>query len=148
MYICTNCKIEGIADLHCIFFKAHYYPTGSCSIARLEAEGIGVVEPKCYACSAPATTRCQKCNAFSCVQHLSTVDVVSAYEGGPQLRCSDCRTAAESEKRNRRLLIVAVLLVFPIILFIQHSCNEARWEQRMNEQRQESEPAAQCQAEY
>ncbi|MFM8223157.1 MAG: zinc ribbon domain-containing protein, partial [Planctomycetaceae bacterium] len=33
------------------------------------------VGPKCHACAAAATTRCQSCGALSCVQHLQIIDL-------------------------------------------------------------------------
>ena len=35
------------------------------------------VGPKCYACSAGATTKCQKCAALSCVEHVQPHNVGS-----------------------------------------------------------------------
>jgi hypothetical protein len=44
--------------------------------------------PKCYACAAAATTRCQHCGTLSCVEHLNHIN----YGLGPKVLCESCRT--------------------------------------------------------
>ncbi len=50
--------------------------------------------PKCYACHAAATTRCQSCNALSCAVHLESIYVAHGQGGGYELRCSSCYDSA------------------------------------------------------
>jgi hypothetical protein len=96
----------------------------------------GPTGPTCYACSAPATTRCPKCGAFSCAQHLQNVSV---YHSSPtehglvtsglshELRCDRCLSAeAEAEKKATKVLnwflvgffivIIAVMIVVTVIV--------------------------------
>lgn len=52
--------------------------------------------PVCYACGHPATSRCCKCRALSCAQHLQSVSVGCGREPASELRCAACCTAAET----------------------------------------------------
>ena len=52
--------------------------------------------PQCYACLAPATTRCQSCGALSCVQHVQNIFVSRGHGGGAyELRCQSCYSSAQ-----------------------------------------------------
>src|SRR5262245_37907491 len=46
--------------------------------------------PKCYACAAAATTRCQRCGVPSCALHLQSIYVSHGSGGGYELRCNAC----------------------------------------------------------
>jgi hypothetical protein len=74
--------------------------------------------PKCYSCSAPATTRCQSCGALSCAQHLQSI-YVSHNEGGAyELRCESCHSSAvDSNFFNRWILPILVIIVYVIVGF-------------------------------
>ncbi len=63
--------------------------------------------PKCYACDSPSTTRCQRCEAFSCPLHLSSVSVMG---GGHQLRCKGCRSSAVTTWVVYAVLIAAIII--------------------------------------
>ena len=54
--------------------------------------------PKCYACSAAATTRCQRCGALSCATHLQPLFVAHGEGGGYELRCANCYASAMTWK--------------------------------------------------
>lgn len=69
--------------------------------------------PKCYACAAPATTRCQSCNALSCALHVQSINVGYSYE----LRCKTCYSAAETWKVVGWIIIGIALILFFIIVF-------------------------------
>ena len=61
--------------------------------ARREADG-----PECYACSAPATTRCQACGTLSCAVHLQSIYVSHGRGGAYELRCESCHASAMTWK--------------------------------------------------
>ena len=50
--------------------------------------------PKCYACPATATTRCQSCGALSCVEHVYATSVPRGRSSVNELCCNDCRIFA------------------------------------------------------
>jgi hypothetical protein len=53
---------------------------------------------KCYACSAAATTRCQRCATFSCALHLQSIYVAHGQGGAYELRCERCYSSAMAGK--------------------------------------------------
>jgi len=63
--------------------------------------------PPCYACPAPATTRCQSCGALSCAQHVDPIFVSHGKGGANELRCSSCYRSA-----------AAWAIIFPIIAVV------------------------------
>jgi hypothetical protein len=71
-------------------------------------------EPSCYTCSAPATTRCMRCNRLSCVRHVQSVHVRYNRGEGHELLCKNCR--AWIEKWQKVGWIVAGILI-TIMLF-------------------------------
>jgi hypothetical protein len=54
--------------------------------------------PKCYACAASATTRCQSCGALSCAEHLQSIYVQHGHGGAYELRCQSCHDSAMTWK--------------------------------------------------
>src|SRR5437588_9576442 len=69
---------------------------------------------KCYACAAPATTRCQSCGALSCAQHLQSIyGLAGAYE----LRCESCYSSAETGKALR-WIAAGILLLVVLVSFL------------------------------
>src|SRR5262245_21337974 len=52
--------------------------------------------PKCYACAAPATTRCQSCGTLSCALHLQSIFVAHGDGGSYELRCESFHSSAEA----------------------------------------------------
>jgi hypothetical protein len=52
-------------------------------------------ELTCYACSAMATTRCQRCGVLSCAQHLKNIVVMHGRGGTSELRCATCYSEAK-----------------------------------------------------
>ena len=75
------------------------------------------VGPTCYACSAPATTRCQKCGALSCALHLQNIYVYHGEGGANELRCQSCYASAEGW-RVIRWVIVVIFLFIVLIIFL------------------------------
>jgi hypothetical protein len=74
--------------------------------------------PKCYACSAIATTKCQSCGALSCAQHLESIYVYHGESGANELRCQSCYESARAWKVFR-WIIVGVALLIILIIFLQ-----------------------------
>jgi hypothetical protein len=76
-------------------------------------------EPRCYACSAPATTRCQSCGAFSCAQHLQNIFVAYGQGGGGayELRCESCYSSAAAWRTFNWILFGIVLIIIAIFFF-------------------------------
>src|SRR2546421_4774780 len=78
--------------------------------------------PTCYACSAPATTRCACCGAFSCAQHLTNVEVYHPSEHGVgssshELKCERCLARDEALRKSLRPLgAFAALVMFAMML--------------------------------
>lgn len=79
-----------------------------CGHPNRPAAGVPV-GPKCHACPATATTRCQNCGALSCVAHVESVSVALA--GPYQLRCADCNSTANGWKVFQVVWIILVLLI-------------------------------------
>src|SRR5262249_4877165 len=67
--------------------------------------------PKCYACSAPATTRCQRCGALSCAQHLQRIYVAHGRGVACEVRCESCYSSAMVWKVVGGILFVVVLII-------------------------------------
>jgi hypothetical protein len=72
--------------------------------------------PRCYACRAAATTRCQSCGVLSCAQHLQSIYVSHGHGGAYELRCDSCYSSAEAWKVFgwvvAGIAIVVVLMVW------------------------------------
>jgi hypothetical protein len=78
--------------------------------------------PTCYGCPAPATSRCQRCGALSCAEHLRPFKKVHISELGGhalmiagesnELWCEQCHTAATEEGERAAKLLFPVLGVF------------------------------------
>jgi hypothetical protein len=68
--------------------------------------------PTCYACSAPATTKCQSCGKPSCVKHLQSIYAYHGEGGAYELRCRDCYEAAETWKIVMWVVLGGIALIF------------------------------------
>src|SRR5438045_3810614 len=73
--------------------------------------------PKCYACSAQATTRCQSCGALSCAQHLQSIYVPHGRGGAYELRCQSCYASAEIWKVMGWIIFAIILLIIAVVFF-------------------------------
>jgi hypothetical protein len=60
----------------------------------MRAAVVGPAGPVCYACTTPATTRCQSCGALSCALHLQSIYVSHGRGGAYELRCTRCHSSA------------------------------------------------------
>jgi hypothetical protein len=76
------------------------------------AEGTSPAAPTCYACSAPATTRCQSCGALSCAVHLHSIYVSHGQGGAYELRCDSCHSSAITWKILGPILVLIVGAIF------------------------------------
>lgn len=76
--------------------------------------------PTCYACSATATTRCQKCGALSCAVHLQSIYVPHGEGGAYELRCESCYASAESWKTFRWVIAGVILFIILMIFVASH----------------------------
>ena len=74
--------------------------------------------PQCYACLAPATTRCQSCGALSCAVHLESIYVQHGHGGAYELRCQSCYESAETWKVVG-WVIAGVVVIFVLIMMTQ-----------------------------
>jgi hypothetical protein len=72
--------------------------------------------PTCYACQLPATTRCQRCGARSCVEHLQNVYVQHMQGGAYELRCGGCFASARTWKIIGGIITVTMLVL--MVLFV------------------------------
>lgn len=70
--------------------------------------------PKCYSCSAAATTKCQRCGTLSCPIHLDSIYVSYGKGGAHELRCSECYSSAMTFK----IIGLVVAVIFAIGFFI------------------------------
>ncbi len=73
--------------------------------------------PKCYACSAPATTRCQSCGALSCAQHFQSIYVSHGKGGAYELRCESCYSSAQAWQVFGWIVFAIVLIIGAIFFF-------------------------------
>lgn len=71
--------------------------------------------PKCYSCSAAATTKCQRCGRLSCALHLDSIFVSYGKGGAHELRCSDCYSMAMTFKIIG--IVVAVIVGIGMLIF-------------------------------
>lgn len=69
----------------------------------------------CYLCGFPATTRCQQCNALSCVQHVRSMYVSHGRGGANELLCENCYAAAKRWDVVGLFFAVIVIAIFAII---------------------------------
>lgn len=72
--------------------------------------------PKCYACSAQATTRCQSCGALSCAVHLKSIFVSHGKGGAYELRCERCYSSAQAGQVFG-WIVGAIILIMAAIFF-------------------------------
>ncbi len=72
--------------------------------------------PTCYACSAPATTRCQSCGKLSCALHLQSVYVSHGHGGAYELRCDSCYNSAMMWKTVG--CVIAIIFAIIALAFI------------------------------
>ncbi len=73
--------------------------------------------PGCYACSAPATTQCQRCGTLSCVEHLKAIYVPHGKGGANELRCESCYSSAQVWKVVGGIIFVIALIIFAYFFF-------------------------------
>ena len=76
----------------------------------------GTASLKCYACEAPATTRCQCCGALACVSHLESIFVAAGRGGGYELRCRTCY--ADAENARSLMNLYAIFFTVGALLFL------------------------------
>ena len=76
--------------------------------------------PKCYACSAAATTRCQSCGVLSCAQHLRSIYVTHGRGGAYELRCESCYSSAMVWKIVGGIIFLIVLVIILVFVFGRH----------------------------
>jgi hypothetical protein len=74
------------------------------------------VGPQCYACEAPATTRCQRCGTLSCAQHLQSIFVSRGDGGAYELRCRSCYSEAEAWNRSAWVFVGIALVIGLVII--------------------------------
>jgi hypothetical protein len=74
--------------------------------------------PKCYACSAAATTRCMWCNALSCALHVQSVNVFDGHRSfSTALLCPDCLAKGKENLAWQRAFgCVCAIIVLLIVL--------------------------------
>lgn len=72
--------------------------------------------PRCYACSAAATTRCQRCGALSCAVHLNSIYVSHGQGGAYELRCESCYSSAMAWKVVG-FIIIGVAAIIMLAMF-------------------------------
>src|SRR5438093_1091956 len=77
--------------------------------------GSAPAGPKCYACPAAATTRCQSCGALSCAVHLQSIYVAHGRGGAYELRCESCHSSAMAWKVFGWIFGGIVLVIILII---------------------------------
>jgi hypothetical protein len=73
--------------------------------------------PRCYACQATATTRCQSCEKVSCVQHLRSIFVRRGNGGAYELRCDSCYSSAQAYHAFLWIVVLIGLVIFAVIVF-------------------------------
>ena len=73
--------------------------------------------PRCYACPATATTRCQSCGALSCAHHLDSIYVSHGQGGAYELRCSVCYSSAVIWKVAGFVFGVIAILVMVLVIW-------------------------------
>jgi hypothetical protein len=73
--------------------------------------------PACYSCAAPATTRCQRCGALSCAEHLQSIYVAHGRGGAYELRCASCYSSAAAWQVVGWIFFAIILLIFAIFFF-------------------------------
>jgi hypothetical protein len=73
--------------------------------------------PTCYACSLPATTRCQSCGALSCAQHLQSIYVSHGRGGAYELRCQSCYASAAAWRTVGIVFAVIIFIIIAIFFF-------------------------------
>src|SRR5262245_9308777 len=75
------------------------------------------VGPKCYACAAPATTRCQNCGALSCAVHLQPIYVPHGEGGAKELRCASCYSSVQARNPYSWVVGVAVTVLVALATY-------------------------------
>jgi hypothetical protein len=75
--------------------------------------------PKCYACSAEATTRCQSCGALSCALHLQSIYVTHGHGGAYELRCESCHSSAMVWKVVGWVFAGIILIIVVLVILSQ-----------------------------
>lgn len=76
----------------------------------------GAAGLRCYACAAPATTKCHSCGALSCVQHLQSTYVSHGDGGAYELRCTSCYSSAEARNEIGRVFLAIAFAVGLVII--------------------------------
>jgi hypothetical protein len=83
--------------------------------------------PPCYACSAAATTRCQRCGALSCAQHLQSIYVSHGQGGAYELRCESCYSSAAIWKVVGWVLAGVVFIIILCVFMQQKQEFDRKW---------------------
>jgi hypothetical protein len=78
-------------------------------------KAVSLVGPKCYACAAPATTRCQSCGALSCAVDLQSIYVSHGDGGAYELRCASCYSSAKAGKTFGWVFGILILVIVAIV---------------------------------
>jgi hypothetical protein len=73
--------------------------------------------PQCYACSATATTRCQRCGKLSCAEHLQSIYVPHGRGGAYELRCETCYSSAATWKMFGCIVGIIVFVIVLALIF-------------------------------
>jgi hypothetical protein len=73
--------------------------------------------PTCYACSLPATTRCQRCGALSCASHLQSIYAYHGQGGAYELRCQSCYSSAAAWRTFVWIMVGIGLVAVAIFFF-------------------------------
>jgi hypothetical protein len=89
--------------------------------------------PKCYACPAPATTKCQSCGTLSCVQHVQSIFVRYGQGGAYELRCESCYSSAVAWRGFGWVLGAIAFIIFLIILFTVILPKYREFDQKFND---------------
>lgn len=68
--------------------------------------------PSCYACAAPATTRCQRCGTPACVVHIENIRLY--FTRANELRCKKCYERGDANNAAYKIFGVFIFILFVI----------------------------------
>jgi hypothetical protein len=108
---CAECGRE-------ISTEAESCPGCGFPVHKKETADVG---PRCYACSAPATTRCVSCNALSCARHLQSIFVSHGRGGAYELRCRQCYATASTMRTFGTVMFFVILGIAALMCFVMFS---------------------------
>ena len=69
----------------------------------------------CYACPSAATTKCHRCNAYSCVRHVDARVIRLGKSSSHSLYCPKCYEAYEQERVSSNFFTLFVVIVVAIL---------------------------------